>query len=189
MDTVFPIETDVTVEQSGDTLFAPGIGDDGRGLTTVLALLRSIDTLNLSFESDILFIGNVGEEGLGDLRGMKYLFREGGPQIDFFISVDGTRIKSITNGALGSHRYEVTFKGPGGHSWGAFGLANPHHALSRAITHFVDKAEEYTQTDPKTSYNIGRIGGGTSVNSIPFESWLEVDMRSLQSSDATRIDT
>lgn len=189
LDTVFPEETDVTVEQKGDTLYAPGIGDDGRGLTTVLALLRSVDEMDLSFESDILFIGNVGEEGLGDLRGMKYLFREDGPQIDYFISVDGTRIGSVTNGALGSHRYKVTFKGPGGHSWGAFGLANPHHALGRAITHFVDNAEEYTKTGAKTSYNVGRIGGGTSVNSIPFESWMEVDMRSLSPERLNEIDT
>lgn len=188
LDTVFPIETDVTVQMRGDTLYAPGISDDGRGITTVLALLRAVNESGIRFKSDVLFIGNVGEEGLGDLRGMKHLFREGGPQIDYFISVDGTSITSVTNGALGSHRYKVTFQGPGGHSWGAFGLANPHHAAARAITHFTDRAEEYTREGAKTSYNIGRTGGGTSVNSIPFESWFEVDMRSLSPERLDEID-
>lgn len=188
LDTVFPIETDVSVEMKGDTLFAPGISDDGRGITTVLSLLRTVNENDIKLKSDILFIGNVGEEGLGDLRGMKYLFREDGPQIDTFISVDGTRFSGIVNGALGSHRYRVTFEGPGGHSWGAFGLANPHHAAARAITHFVDAADVYTQEGLRTSYNIGRIGGGTSVNSIPFESWFEVDMRSLSPERLNEID-
>jgi di/tripeptidase len=121
---------------------------------------------------------------------MKYLFREGGPQIDNFISVDGSGSSSITNGALGSHRYKVKVTGPGGHSWGAFGLANTHHAMARGITHFVDRADKYTLKDrPKTSYNVGRIGGGTSVNSIPFESWMEVDMRSLSPDRLVEIDT
>ena len=188
LDTVFPEGTDVNVIQKGDTLKAPGIADDGKGLATILTVLRTMTEKNIQTKDDILFIGNVGEEGLGDLRGVKHLFREGGPKIDAFISVDGTGYRRLTNGALGSHRYRVTFKGPGGHSWGAFGLANPHHAAARAITHFVDAADVYTQTGPKTSYNIGRIGGGTSVNSIPFESWFEVDMRSLSPESLNEID-
>ena len=179
LDTVFPPETDVTIRISGDTLFAPGIADDTRGLATVLAVLRAMNESNIRTEADILFIGNVGEEGIGDLRGVKYLFRDGGPRIDHFISVDGTSANGITHMGLGSHRYRVTFKGPGGHSWGAFGLANPAHAMGRAIRYFQDGAGPYTANAPfPTSYNVGRIGGGTSVNSVPFESWMEIDMRS-----------
>lgn len=179
LDTVFPPETDVSIRVSGDTLFAPGIADDTRGLATVLAVLRAMNAANVRTAGDILFIGNVGEEGLGDLRGVKHLFREGGPRIDQFISVDGTGSTGITHMGLGSHRYRVTFLGPGGHSWGAFGLANPTHAMARAIRYFQDGADPYTRTAPfRTSYNVGRIGGGTSVNSVPFESWMEIDMRS-----------
>ena len=179
LDTVFPPETDVTVRERGDTLFAPGISDDSRGLAAVLAVLRAMNDVDLRTQGDILFIGNVGEEGLGDLRGMKNLFREGGPRIDAFVSVDGAGSTAITHMGLGSHRYRVTFEGPGGHSWGAFGLANPAHALGRAIRYFEDEADPYTRSAPsRTSYNVGRIGGGTSVNAIPFEAWMEIDMRS-----------
>lgn len=179
LDTVFPIETDVTVTVRNDTLFAPGISDDGRGLTTVLTVLKTMEELGIETENDILFVGTVGEEGLGDLRGVKHLFREDGPQIDAFISVDGSHGTRIVNQALGSHRYRVTFNGPGGHSWGAFGTANPAHALGRAIRHFDERASEYVADGPRTSYNVGRIGGGTSVNSVPFSNWMEVDMRSV----------
>lgn len=179
LDTVFPPETDVTIRERGDTLFAPGVADDTRGLVTVLAVLRAMNEANIRTEGDVLFIGDVGEEGLGDLRGMKHLFREGGPRIDHFVSVDGTGSSGITHMGLGSHRYRVTYVGPGGHSWGAFGLANPAHAMGRAIRHFQDGADPYTRTAPfRTSYNVGRVGGGTSVNSVPFEAWMEIDMRS-----------
>ena len=179
LDTVFPPGTDVTIRERGDTLFAPGIADDTRGLATVLAVLRALNEADIRTEGDILFIGNVGEEGLGDLRGMKHLFREGGPDIDAFVSVDGTGASGITHMGLGSHRYRITFQGPGGHSWGAFGLANPAHAMGRAIRHFQDGADAFVRTVPlRTSYNVGRVGGGTSVNSVPFESWMEIDMRS-----------
>jgi tripeptide aminopeptidase len=179
LDTVFPIETDVSVRMRGDTLWSPGISDNGRGLVTVLAVARAMSEIDLRTDGDVLFIGNVGEEGLGDLRGMKYLFREGGPRIDYFISIDGSSSTRIVHMGLGSHRYRVTFDGPGGHSWGAFGLANPAHALARAVRYFQDAADPYTRSAPfPTSYNVGRIGGGTSVNAVPFESWMEVDMRS-----------
>ena len=135
-----------------------------------------------------MFVGNVGEEGLGDLRGTKHLFREGGPQIDSMIAIDGGKDERLVYGGVGSHRYRVTFKGPGGHSWGAFGTANPHHALGRAIAHFVANAPSITSDGPKTSYNIGRIGGGTSINSVPFESWMEVDMRSGEQAKIDEID-
>src|SRR5690625_3878892 len=142
LDTVFPEGTDVKVTRSNDTLYAPGIADDNRGLAAVLTLLRVLNKCDIQTKADLLFIGDVGEEGLGDLRGMKYLFRDNGPQIDAFISVEPGSISRITNGALGSHRYKVTFNGPGGHSWGSFGLANPAHALGQAITAFVKKADK-----------------------------------------------
>lgn len=180
LDTVFPEDTDVTIRQVGDTLFAPGIGDDTRGLTAVLAMLRAMNSSGIRTVQDVWFVGTVGEEGLGDLRGVKYLFREGAHPIDAFISIDGLGRHGITNAGLGSYRYRVAFKGPGGHSWGAFGLGNPIHALGRAVTRFDELAAEYTARPgvPRTSYNVGRIGGGTSVNSIAFEAWMEVDMRS-----------
>lgn len=178
MDTVFPEGTDVTVRKEGDKYFAPGIGDNTRGLVMLLALLEAMEKNNIETEHDILFIGGVGEEGLGDLRGVKHLFREGAPKIDTFIAVDGGGKDRLVYGGIGSYRYRVTFKGPGGHSWGAFGLANPHHALGRAISELAKNGPSVTNVGEKSSYNVGRIGGGTSINSIPFESWMEVDMRS-----------
>lgn len=178
LDTVFPADTDVTVRFDDEKMYAPGIGDNTRGLVTVLGVLRAMEHAGIETEADILFIGNVGEEGLGDLRGVKHLFRDGADKINTLIAVDGGESERIVYGGVGSHRYKVTFKGPGGHSWGAFGLANPHHALGRAIQIFDENAPAVTTVGEKTSYNIGRIGGGTSINSIPFESWMEVDMRS-----------
>ncbi len=188
LDTVFPEGTDVTVQKKGDTLYAPGIGDDTRGLAMVIATLKAINTAKIKTKADILFIGSVGEEGLGDLRGVKHLFQEGKDNIDSWISIDGGQIGRVNNAALGSVRYKAIFTGKGGHSWGAFGLANPHHALGAAIKEFTLQASEYTSTGPKTSFNIGRIGGGTSVNSIPFESWMEVDMRSVSADRLQEID-
>ena len=178
LDTVFPADTDVTVRYDDDKMYAPGIGDNTRGLVTVLGVLRAMQHAGIETEADILFVGNVGEEGLGDLRGVKYLFRDGAPKIDAFIAVDGGESDRIVFGGVGSHRYRITFRGPGGHSWGAYGLANPHHALGRAIRIFDENAPSVTGSGEKTSHNVGRIGGGTSVNSIPFESWMEIDMRS-----------
>ena len=188
LDTVFPIETDVTVRVEGDTLYAPGIGDNTRGLVVVLAILRAMQQHGIETDADVLFIGNVGEEGLGDLRGTKYLFREGGPRIDAMIAVDGGKTSRLVFGGVGSHRYRVTYKGPGGHSWGAFGRASPHHAMGRAISEFVENAVEVTASGDKTTFNVGRIGGGTSVNSIAFESWMEVDLRSGNQTKLDAID-
>ena len=188
LDTVFPEDVDVTVTQRGDTLFAPGIGDDTRGLRAVLTVLRALEAAGIETEADVRFIGTVGEEGLGDLRGMKYLFRDGADPIHTWIDIDGTGLGRIVNKGLGSHRFRVTFRGPGGHSWGAFGLANPAHALGRGIRHFQDVADTLTRSGPRTSYNVGRMGGGTSVNAIPFEAWMEVDMRSESEESLGRID-
>src|SRR5690606_22483601 len=190
LDTVFPEGTDVTVRESGDTLFAPGIGDDTRGLIVLLHVLRALEEADIRTDGDLLFIGTVGEEGLGDLRGVKHLFRDGGPRIDAFIAVDGGSAGGITNEALGSRRYRVTFNGPGGHSWGAFGAGHPAHALGRAIFMFDTAAARFTaEPGPRTSYSVGRIGGGTSVNSIPFEAWAEVDMRSQDQQRLLAIDS
>jgi acetylornithine deacetylase/succinyl-diaminopimelate desuccinylase-like protein len=178
LDTVFPAGTDVTVRVEGDTMYAPGIGDNTRGLVVVLDVLRALQHAGIQTEADILFVGNVGEEGLGDLRGVKHLLREDGPKIDAMIAVDGGSASRLVYGGVGSHRYRVTYRGPGGHSWGAFGTASPHHALGRAIAEFVEDAASVTNNGEKTSFNVGRIGGGTSVNSVAFESWMEVDMRS-----------
>ena len=188
LDTVFPEGTDVKVKVSGDTLKAPGIGDDTRGLAVVIAVLRAMEKANVETSADVLLIGSVGEEGLGDLRGVKHIFEKGDLKIDSWISIDGGEIGRMVTGGLGSIRYKVTFKVPGGHSWGAFGLANPHHALGKAIDIFSEAATKYTSSGPKVSYNVGRIGGGTSVNSIPFESWMEVDMRSVEPERLKKID-
>jgi tripeptide aminopeptidase len=188
LDTVFPEGTDVTVKVRGDTLFAPGIGDDTRGLVVVLEALRAMNEAQLRTRADVLFTGTVGEEGLGDLRGVKYLFREGAPRIDSYIAVDGGDETRVAVQGIGSHRYKITFQGPGGHSWGAFGTANPVHALGRAIHLFDERADQHTKSGPRTTYNVGRIGGGTSVNSVAFEAWAEVDMRSEDDASLQAID-
>jgi tripeptide aminopeptidase len=178
MDTVFPEGTDVRVKQRGDTLFAPGVGDNTRGLIAMLQAMRALVHAGIRTDADIVFIGTVGEEGLGDLRGMKHVFRAGAQRIDAVIAVDASGDEAITNSAIGSKRYRVTFNGPGGHSWSSFGAANPIHALSRAIRKFDDAAARFTATAPATTYSVGRIGGGTAVNAIPAQAWAEVDLRS-----------
>ncbi len=188
LDTVFPEGTDVNVTRSGPSgalLKGPGIGDDCRGLAVVLGVIRAMNDAGVSTPGPITFVGTVGEEGLGDLRGVKELF--GGElkgRIDRFVSVDGSGY-GITHVAVGSRRYRVTFKGPGGHSFGSFGNANPIHALGRAI----DAISDFTvPSSPKTTFNVGRVGGGTSVNSIAFEAWMEVDMRSVSAEALQALD-
>lgn len=185
LDTVFPEGTDVKVKRDGAILHGPGIGDDCRGLAVLVAIVRSMKQANLTTPGTVTFVANVGEEGLGDLRGVKALFNDTlKGQIDRFVSIDGTGIH-VTNVAVGSHRYRVTFKGPGGHSFGAFGLANPMGAMGRAIAKI---QELQVPKQPKTTFNVGRIGGGTSVNSIPFEGWMEIDMRSSDPASLAAID-
>ncbi len=168
------------------SLMAPGIGDDTRGLAILLAVLKAMNDAEIQTIDDVLFVASVGEEGLGDLRGVKNIFSDAGPKVDSWISIDGGSIGRVNTQGLGSYRYRVKYIGPGGHSWGAFGMVNPHHALGAAISRFVERADVYTMTGPRTSYNVGIISGGTSVNSIPFESIMEIDMRSV---DPTRLDT
>jgi len=187
LDTVFPPETDVHVNRTGNLLKGPGIGDDCRGLAAVLAVIHAMYEAHLKTQGSITFVADVGEEGPGDLRGMKELFGttlKG--DIDDFISIEPGGPTGITNGGVGSYRYRVTFTGPGGHSYGAFGLANPAGALGRVISHI---QEIQVPKQPKTTFNVGLIGGGTSVNSIPFEAWFEFDERSpdIQSLDAVDV--
>lgn len=188
LDTVFPEGTDVTVKRDGMRLSAPGIGDDTRSLAVLLAMIRAMDEAGIQTQSDILFIGNVGEEGQGDLRGMKYLFGKGKykDRIKIFISVDGAGGGAdITHGGVGSRRYRVTFKGPGGHSYGAFGLVSPAFAMAGAMQRFGTLT---VPAKPKTTYSVGVVGGGTSVNSIPFETWMEIDMRSESPEELKKLD-
>jgi len=185
LDTVFPDGTDVKVTRNGDVMKGPGIGDDCRGLALMLGVIRALDDGHVVTPGTITFVADVGEEGLGDLRGMKQLFFESlKGQIDKFISVDGTGL-GITHIGVGSNRYKVTFKGPGGHSYGAFGMANPIQAMGRAIAK-IDGFQ--VPKDPKTTFNVGRVGGGTSVNAIPFDAWMEVDMRSADPAALKELD-
>jgi tripeptide aminopeptidase len=186
LDTVFPEETDVkvrdTVIAAAARMRAPGIGDNCRGIAVVLAVARAFQRANPSHDARIIFIGNVGEEGPGNLRGVRHLFeKELKGEIDYFIAVDGAGLSFVSR-AVGSNRYTVTYKGPGGHSYGAFGIPNPIHALGRAIAKV---SEVQVPTTPKTTFNVGVIGGGTSVNSIAFEAKMDIDMRS-ESSEALR---
>jgi acetylornithine deacetylase/succinyl-diaminopimelate desuccinylase-like protein len=186
LDTVFPEGTDVHVKRSGTTMSAPGIGDDDRGLAAVLALINAMQKSHIQTKASITFVANVGEEGLGDSRGVKALFNSTlKGQIDQFISVDGITPSEITNGGVGSYRYRVTFSGPGGHSYGAFGLVNPANALGIAVNHI---AHIQVPTRYKTTFNVGRIGGGTSVNAIPFEAWMEFDERSPDQASLDEVD-
>ena len=186
LDTVFPEGTNVKVTRTGDLLKGPGIGDDCRGLAVLLAVIGALNEARVETHGTITFVADVGEEGLGDLRGMKSLFFDSlKGQIDKFVSVDGTGL-GITHIGVGSNRYKVTFQGPGGHSYGAFGMANPIQAMGRAIAK-IDALE--VPSRPRTTFNVGRVGGGTSVNAIPFEAWMEVDLRSADPAALKDLDT
>lgn len=185
LDTVFPEGTDLTVKRRQGTLRGPGIGDNCRGLAVLVAVIRALGRAGVRTPASITFAADVGEEGLGDLRGMKQLFNEtmkGG--IDRFVAIDGPGL-SITNVAVGSRRFRVTFKGPGGHSFASFGVANPINALGRAVATIADFQ---TSRWPRVTFNVGRIGGGTSVNAIPQEGWMEVDLRSADSASLRSIE-
>jgi acetylornithine deacetylase/succinyl-diaminopimelate desuccinylase-like protein len=186
LDTVFPEGTDVKVKRDGTRLAAPGIGDNTRGIALMLAVVRAINAGGFTTAHDLLFVGNVGEEGEGDLRGVKFLMRKGKykDRIKQFVAIDGQDPAHITRGGVGSLRYRVVFKGPGGHSYGAFGLVNPAFAMGNAIAKFARL--EVPQT-PKTTYNVGIVGGGTSVNSIPAEVQMVVDLRSESCAELKKI--
>lgn len=187
LDTVFPAGTPVKVRREGTKLYAPGVGDDTRSLAVLLAYVRALEAAKIRTKRDILFVGNVGEEGPGDLRGMRYLFGKGKykARIAAFFSMDGTGANRVTYGAVGSRRYRVAFHGPGGHSYGAFGIVNPMAAMGGAISALY---QVKVPTDPKTTYSASVVGGGVSVNSIPADVWLEVDMRSESAAELAKLD-
>jgi len=174
LDTVFPEGTDTSIELRGGRYYAPGIGDDTRGLAALLSVIQAFDDSDIQTVGDIIFAGNVGEEGRGDLRGVKALFRDF-PEVDGFLSIDGVRLSRITLAGTGSRRFEFQFSGPGGHSFGAFGMASAIHAMGRAIA----KISEFeTPSEPKTTFTVGTVDGGTSVNSIAADAVFAIDMRS-----------
>ena len=187
LDTVFPAETDLTLRRSNGRLMAPGISDDGCGLAALLAIAQALAATGIETDGSILFVGTVGEEGAGNLRGVRHLLTEGkwAKRIDAFISFDGAGIDKITNGALGSRRYRVQLRGTGGHSWGDFGVPNPVHGLGRAISRL---ASYPAPLEPRTTFNVGRIEGGSSINAIPSEASMEVDLRSVSKSELLRLD-
>lgn len=177
LDTVFPKGTDVKVRREGNTLSAPGVGDDTVGLAGLLAWVRALNAAKVPTKHDILFVATVGEEGPGDLRGVRHLFTKNAykDRIAAFISVDGSDPSRIVNQAVGSKRYNVAFTGPGGHSYGAFGIVNPMAAMADAVKRLY---ETDVPASPRTSYAASVVSGGTSVNSIPDRIELQVDMRS-----------
>lgn len=174
LDTVFPEGVDTSIELRGGRYYAPGIGDDTRGLAAMLSIIETLNDSGIQTHGDIMFAANVGEEGRGDLRGIKAIFRDH-PQIDGFVSIDGVRLRRITTGGTGSRRFEFQFSGPGGHSFGAFGLASAIHAMGRTISKIADFE---TPSFPKTTFTIGTVAGGTSVNSIAADAVFALDMRS-----------
>lgn len=187
LDTVFPEGTNVSVSRVGGKLLAPGISDDCCGLSALTAIAAALQATEIDSEGSILFVATVGEEGEGDLRGVRHLMTAGewANRIDAFISFDGAEIDRITNQALGSRRYRVVFSGEGGHSWGDFGVANPVHALGRAITKLVSYP---APREPRTTFNVGRVEGGSSVNAIPQEAIFEVDLRSASAEELVKLD-
>lgn len=187
LDTVFSSDTDFTVVRRENRLLAPGIADDGCGLAAIIALAQAIQNVRIQTEGSILFVGTVGEEGEGNLRGVRYLLTRGrwAGKVDAFLSFDGPGVDRITNRALGSRRYRVELAGLGGHSWGDFGMPNPVHALGRAVSRL---AAYPAPKEPRTTFNVGRIEGGTSINSIPRNATMEVDLRSASENELRRID-
>ena len=184
LDTVFPEGTDTTVKDKDGVIHAPGIGDDARGLAALLSVLQALNANEVRTVGDLMFVGTVGEEELGNLRGVKALFRDH-KDIDGFISVDGLQITRIVNQATGSHRYEIIFKGPGGHSFQEFGLPSATHAMGRAIAKISDLR---TPSDPKTTFTVGTVRGGTSVNAIAGEARMAVDMRSNATEELLKLE-
>jgi len=187
LDTVFPEGTDVRVKREGRRLYAPGISDNTCGLVSLPVLARALESGGVKTEGTIYFVATVGEEGQGNLRGVRHLFTEGefSSGTDAFISLDGPGVERITHRALGSRRYRVTVSGPGGHSWGDFGIVNPVHALGRAIARF---AAYPAPLSPRTSYNVGLIDGGSSVNAIPESASMTVDLRSVSNEEIEKLE-
>lgn len=186
LDTVFPEGTDVTTTRSENRVAGPGIGDDCRGLAVVLTVAKTFKDIGIVPKGRVLFVGNVGEEGPGNLRGVRHLLtKEYAGKVDYFISVDGSGGAGITSRAVGSHRYTISFEGPGGHSYGAFGMTNPMHAMGRAIARI---ANLQVPAGAKTTFNVGIVRGGTSVNTITPLAQMDVDMRSESAENLLEMD-
>jgi tripeptide aminopeptidase len=187
LDTVFPAGTEITVRREGDKLYGPGISDNGSGIVALLAIAAALGDAAIPNASPILFIGTVGEEGEGDLRGMRYIFQQHRwlDSIGALVAIDGAGTDTIIAEGLGSRRYEVTMRGAGGHSWSDFGVPNPIEALARVIERFTRTPVPAT---PKTTYNIGTIQGGTSVNSIPQLAVMRVDTRSASVNELDKLE-
>jgi acetylornithine deacetylase/succinyl-diaminopimelate desuccinylase-like protein len=187
LDTVFPEKTDVTVRRVGSRLCAPGIADDAAGLAALIGLIQTLNAAEINLLGAIAFVATVGEEGEGDLRGVRHLFNEGrlAGRVSAFVSFDGAGVEFITHQALGSRRYRVTMTGPGGHSWGDFGVVNPVHALGRVVAELADYP---APRKPRTTFNVGRIEGGESVNVIPLSASMDVDLRSTSETELSRLE-
>jgi len=184
LDSVFPEGTDVKVREKNGRYYAPGIYDDALGLASLLTVLEAMEKHAIRTVGDIMFVGTVGEEELGDLRGVKALFRDH-KDIDGFISFDGLGLGRIVNHGTASRRWLVEFKGPGGHSYGAFGLPSPIHAMGRAIAKIGDLQ---TPANPKTTFTVGIVKGGTAVNAIAADATMSVDMRSDSAEELAKLE-
>lgn len=185
LDTVFPLGTDLAVRTDGNRLIGPGIGDNGRGLATMLAIAGAIARGKVRTVRPLIFAATTGEEGLGDLRGAKRLFAGIAATSVAAIVIDGAGDERVVHRALGSRRFRITFTGAGGHSWAAFGTANPIHAAAIAATAL---ARASLPREPRTTLSVGRMGGGISVNAIPESGWLEVDIRSSSPAALERVE-
>ncbi|HEV7902999.1 MAG TPA: M20/M25/M40 family metallo-hydrolase [Pyrinomonadaceae bacterium] len=187
LDTVFPAGTNFTVRHEGARMFAPGIADDGCGLVALLALTCALEETRIETEGSILFVGTVGEEGEGNLRGARYLLTEGAwaREIDAFVSLDGPGLEGITHRAVGSRRYRVRYAGAGGHSWGDFGVPNPVHAVGRTVARLIAYPAPKL---PRTTFNVGRVEGGAGVNCIAQDASMDVDLRSESPEELQRLD-
>jgi tripeptide aminopeptidase len=175
LDTVFASSVALDVRETNGRIAAPGIGDNARGLAALLTVAEACRTCDIRLAKPITFIASVGEEGHGDLKGVKHLFEDPAFTPDAFIALDGPGMERVVHRALGSRRLRAAFKGPGGHSWAAFGVANPAHAVGLAAARI---AEIPLPASPRASLSVVRIGGGSSLNTIPQEAWLEFDLRS-----------
>jgi acetylornithine deacetylase/succinyl-diaminopimelate desuccinylase-like protein len=185
LDTVFPEGTDVHVRRDGSVLTGPGIGDNCRGLATLVAIVRVLNQAGIKTPGSVTFVANVGEEGLGNLRGVRELLDHTiRTPIDRFLTIDGAGL-FLANVEVGSHRYRVTFSGPGGHSYARFGTPNPIQAMGRAIARV---SQMRVPDHPRTTFSVGRVGGGTAVNAIPTDCWMEVDLRSSSAPSLATLD-
>jgi len=185
LDTVFPAGTEIKVRREGDRLVAPGISDNGTGLAGLLAVARAVHAAKIKPQRTILFAADVGEEGEGNLRGMRALIDAYRTKLRAVIVLDGSGIDHVTTKALASRRLEVVITGPGGHSWSDFGMPNPINALVRGSVRFINTK---VPTSPRTTFNLGQVEGGTSVNSIPYEAKLKVDLRSESEDEIARME-